>query len=202
MPLDHQHHRGTAPAGLLIGQGREVGQAPPPWPGRGEGSGSRSRPTQFHAGVDVLADRHPREAARGHDRRAAVNQVRARADRRLVAVPGRLDEPEEDLLEGPRIALDVGKRSVADIEVLGGLDDADLGIGEVGHGFVEELPAHREIGVNDRDEVSGADVEGVGEVAGLLHLARVWAHDVPEVVPRPQGRALSPWPNHRARRRS
>ena len=71
---------------------------------------------------------------------------------------------------------------MADVEVLCRLDDADLGVGEVRHGLVEELRAHREIGVDDGDEVPVADAEGVGEVAGLLHLTRVGAHDVPEAV--------------------
>src|ERR1017187_7862179 len=132
--------------------------------------------------MHVLTDRNPREAACGHDGCAAVNQIRACADRRLVAVPGRLDEPEEDLLESSRIALDVGERSVAYIEVLGCLDDANLGVGEVRHGLMEELLAHCEIGINDGDEVPSADVKGVDEVASLLHLTWVRAHDVPEVV--------------------
>ena len=58
-----------------------------------------------------------------------------------------------------------------------------FGSAEVGHGLVEELRAHREIGVDDGDELSGADGEGMGEVASLLHLTRVRAHDVREAVP-------------------
>ena len=182
MLLDHQHHRGAAPAGLLVGQRREVGGRHALGQAEGQVAGLVSGPPQLHPGVHVLTDRHLREAARGHHGGAAVDQVGARADRRLVTVPGRLDEPEEDLLEGPGIALDVGERPVGDVEVLCRLDDADLGVREVGHGLVEELWAHREIGVDDRDEVPVADAEGVGEIAGLLHLARVGAHDVPEAV--------------------
>src|SRR6266568_909295 len=100
-----------------------------------------------------------------------------------MAVPGRLDEPEEDLLEGTGIALDVGERWIGDVEILCGLDDADLGIGEVWHGLVEKFRTHGKIGVNYRDEVSVADAKGMQEVAGLLQLAWVGSHDVPEVVP-------------------
>ena len=57
------------------------------------------------------------------------------------------------------------------------------GIAEVGHGLVEELGPHGEIGVDHRDVFSIADGEGVQQVAGLLHVTRVRADDVTEAVP-------------------
>src|SRR6267154_1635311 len=98
--------------------------------------------------MDVLADGYPSEAACGHDGRPAVDQVCARADGRRIAVPGWLDEAEEDLLQRSRVALDVRERPIADVVVLGRLDDANLRVSEVGHGLVEELRPHREVGVD------------------------------------------------------
>src|SRR5262249_23750622 len=69
-----------------------------------------------------------------------------------------------------------------DIEVLRCLDDADLGVNEVRHGLVQEVGAGCEVGVEDDDELTAANVQGVVQVAGLLQPAPVGPHNVPEPV--------------------
>src|ERR1700735_955799 len=107
---------------------------------------------------------HLRETACSDHGRATVNQISACTYCCFITISGRLDEVEKDLLKGARIALNIGERSVADIEELCSLDNANLGIGKVGHDLVEELLAHREIGVDDRDEVSRTDCQSVRKV--------------------------------------
>jgi hypothetical protein len=84
-----------------------------------------------------------------------------------VVLPGHLDQPVEQLLDGARTALQPALPVVGP-EELRGLDDAQVLVGvEVGHHLVEHVVARAEVRVEHEDELAHRAAVRVPEVAGL-----------------------------------
>ncbi len=170
-----------APAVLLADEGGQAGGRHALGDQRGHVAGGPAGAGEGEAGVEVLAVVDLGEAADPGQCGAAVEGVGAAADGAVLGVPGGLDPAVEDLLGGSGGPFEPGHVGVG-VEALRALDDADLGVVEVGHQVVQEVGAGAEVGVEDGDDLAGAFGQAVVEVAGLLEAAAVGAGAVLEAV--------------------
>ncbi|ABT16959.1 hypothetical protein ATCV1_z825L [Acanthocystis turfacea chlorella virus 1] len=93
-------------------------------------------------------------------------------------IPGRLDEAIEELLDGAGSLLHV-VLLIALLEELGSLEDGNRGIClHPAKCLLEEVGPWAEVGVKDDKEFAVCLGKGGPEVAGLLHMRPVVAHEI------------------------
>lgn len=146
---------------------RHVAQAPPETP-------------QIKARVDILRVFDERSAAVFMQRRPPIDGAASDADRPVFALPGDLDSPVEELLDGAGTPFDP-VLSVQHTEVLRGLNDGEtLVFRQIWKEFVEQIRARGEIGVENKDVRAAGSLEPEVQIAGLLEPTPIGAGGVAE----------------------